>query len=264
MHQGRRMFELIGRNDLTCITMVREPIERSVSQILYLQRIVRDIPHTFTTEYLKEVAPIVTTDLSACLDHEAFIKACDSQIRTLGIMEDYTPLLQGGPDVASGRSILRPYPLPPLMDVDNKALLASNACRWLSEMTVVGTTENYAESVELVCDLLGFPPPAVLPRKNTNPLRTEEQSRYRAQLPPKLVAQLEELTREDRQVYDFARELFREQWSRYQARPRRVYSIAAHTRLAVLRPVKAMLRPVAAAREPVGRFLRQIMRQPSR
>ena len=30
MHQGRTLLELTGRTDLTCITMVRDPIERSV------------------------------------------------------------------------------------------------------------------------------------------------------------------------------------------------------------------------------------------
>ena len=39
-------------------------------------------------------------------------------------------------------------------------------------------------------------------------------------------------------------ERFREQWSRYQARPRRTYSIGAHVRRATMRPVHAALQPL--------------------
>lgn len=243
-HQGRRLLEMTGRSDLLTITMVRDPVERAVSQMLYLQRIVREIPHTFTPEYLASVAPIVNASLEHCVDHDAFAQACDSQIRTLGVMEDYTPLFKGSPDATSGRSILRPYPLPPLMDVDDTSRLLANATRWLTEIDVVGTTERYRESVLMVSDLLGIPAPAHLPILNANPGRGKTASHYRERLSQKLVAQLEELTAPDQELYAFAVERFREQWSRYQTRPRRAYSIGAHVRQATMRPLHAALQPL--------------------
>ena len=243
MHQGRVLFEMTGRSDLTCITMVRDPIERSVSQIYYLQRTVAHIPETFTAAYLAQITPLLHADLSECLDHEAFVRACDSQIRTLGIREDYVPYFKGSADAASGRSVLRPYDPPPLMDTRNKQLLLENARRWLAEMAVVGITEYYTESVLLVCDALGIPAPANLPRQNVNPSRTDLTSRYRNQLTPAVVAQLADLTYHDQQLYDDATELFRQQWALYQSRPRRTYSIAAHVR-PLLQPVKAAVKRV--------------------
>ena len=243
-HQGRQLLEMTGRSDLLTITMVRDPVERAVSQMLYLQRVVRKIPHTFTPEYLASVAPIVNASLEDCVDHEAFAQACDRQVRTLGVMEDYTPLFKGSPDATSGRSVLHPYPLPPLMDVDDTSQLLANAKRWLTEIDVVGTTEQYRESVLMVCDLLGIPTPAHLPMLNANPGRGKTASHYRERLSPKLVAQLEELTAPDQELYAFAVERFREQWSRYQARPRRAYSISAHVRQATMGPVHAALQPL--------------------
>ena len=243
-HQGRRLLEMTGRSDLLTITMVRDPVERSVSQMLYLQRVVRDIPHTFTPEYLASVAPIVNASLEDCVEHEAFAQACDSQIRTLGVMEDYTPLFKGSPDATSGRSILRPYPLPPLMDGSDKAQLLANAKAWLSEIDIVGTTEQYRESVLMVCDLLGIPAPTHLPMLNANPGRGKTAPHYRERLPPKLVAQLEELTAHDRELYTVATERFQEQWRRFQSRPKRAYSIGAHVRQTVMRPVHAALQPL--------------------
>ena len=243
-HQGRRLLEMTGRSDLLTITMVRDPVERSVSQMLYLQRVVREIPHTFTPEYLASVAPIVQASLEDCVEQEAFAQACDSQIRTLGVLEDYAPLFKGSPDAMSGRSVLSPYALPALMDVDDKSQLLANAKAWLSKIDLVGTTEQYGESVLMVSDLLGIPAPAKLPMLNANPGRAKSMSCYRQQLPPKLVAQLEELTSHDRELYDFATERFREQWSRYQSRPRRTYSIGSHARRATFQPVHAALQPI--------------------
>jgi len=246
-HQGRKMLELTGRSDLTCITMLRDPIERSVSQILYLQRTVLKSPETFRPEYLAQVEPILHSDLSECLDQTAFFSACDSQVKTLGILEDYTPLFKGSQDADSGRSVLRPYPLPPLMDTSDQSLLLYNARRWLGEIPVVGITEHYTESIELVCDTLGIPIPHSLPQRNTNPGRTDLKSGYRAKLAPKVAAQLEELTCYDGELYEEAQARFMEQWQKYLARSQRTYSIAAHIRQTVpslrktLRPIKVFL-----------------------
>lgn len=243
LHQGRTMLTLTGRNDLTCLTMVRDPIERSVSQIRYLQRVVAQQPETFTPDYLAPVAPLLQADLSAPLDPVAFAKACDPQIRTLGILEDYTPLFKGGPDVASGRSVLRPYPLPPLMDTSDKDLLLANAYSWLQEMAVVGIHEHYAKSVTLLCDVLGLPQPAQLPQQNVNPQRSNLTACYQKQLVPSVLAQLREWTQHDQALYAFAYHRFQEQWAAYQARPRRTYSIAPRLRQAIPDPRPA-LRPL--------------------
>lgn len=251
MHQGRVLLEMTGRSDLTCITMVRDPIERSVSQIYFLQRTVARIPETFTAAYLAQITPLLHADLSECLDHEAFVRACDSQIRTLGVREDYSPFFKGSADAASGRSVLRPYEPPPLMDTSNKPLLLENARRWLAEMTVVGITEYYTESVLLICHALGIPAPANLPRLNVNPSRTDLTSRYRNQLTPAVVAQLADLTHHDQQLYDDATEIFRQQWASYQARPKRTYSIAPR-----LRHIALVVRP---AFRPIKRSVKRMI-----
>jgi hypothetical protein len=58
------------------------------------------------------------------------------------------------------------------------------------------------------------------------------------------VSQLEELTSHDQEIYEVALERFHEQWSRYQAQPRRAYSIGAHMRHATIPPVQAALQPL--------------------
>ena len=241
MHQGRTLFDMTGRSDLVCFTMLRDPVERTCSQIRYLQRMVREMPHTFTAEYLAEVAPIVNASLEDCLDHAAFIAACDSQIRTLGIREDYSALFAGSPDAESGRSVIRPYPLRPLMDTSDRSALLSNAISWIDTMEVVGLTERYEESVLMICDVLGTPIPSALPRLNTNPHRNTPSSDYRRTLSPRVIAQIEDLTSFDRVAYNYATEKFRERWGLYQSKPKRNYSIGAYTRSAALMPLQYTL-----------------------
>ncbi|NCC31514.1 MAG: hypothetical protein EOM24_05735 [Chloroflexia bacterium] len=65
--------------------------------------------------------------------------------------------------------------------------------------------------------------------------------RYRDQLAPDVVARLEELNGYDLELYAYATELFEQQWARYQAKPRRTYSIAPRVRLP-LRRVEAGLK----------------------
>ena len=254
MHQGRTLLEMTGRTDLTCITVVRDPVERSVSQLLYLQRTIAKIPETFTAAYVAQVAPIMHAELSECLGHEAFLQACNSQIRTLGILEDYTPFFKGSVDAASGRTVLRPYDPPPLMDTSDRNLLLDNARRWLNEMAVVGMTEYYAESLLLVCDALGIPPPANLPRHNVNPQRSDLTSRYRTQLAPEVVGQIEALTAHDQQLYGHAHELFMQQWTRYQAHPQRTYSIAPRLRQGAVR----LNRPIKRVKRTFKRLLQSV------
>jgi hypothetical protein len=252
MHQGRQMLALTGRCDLLCVTMLRDPIEWAVSHILYFQRLAREQPGHFLPEYLEATRPLLKADLTEPVDEIAFGLACKSQTRTLGILEDYRPLFRGGPDVASGRSIIRPYPLPPLMDVHDQDALLANALAWLETFQVVGITEHYGRSLELVCDALGVAVPTAVPQVNANPGRPAGKSDYARRIAPRLRDQLAALTAADQELYAAGLERFEAQWSRYQAQPKRLYSIGSRMRTALWHQetfVKARgaLRPIKQA-----------------
>ncbi|MDR3528660.1 MAG: hypothetical protein P4L57_15425 [Rhizomicrobium sp.] len=233
MHQGRPLFELVGRPELLQFTMLRNPVERAVSQILYHQRMVRTAPHTFQPDYLARVRPILETDLSDLVDEDAFALACDRQVEPLGLRLDYRPLFKGGPDVASGRTLVHPYPLPPLMDATDRRAILANALLWLEEFHVVGITEQYERSLHLICDHLGIAMPGVIPLINANPARTSESSNYARRLPARLYDQLTALTADDQVLYREGLARFEAQWVRFEARPQRLYSFGPRLRMAV-------------------------------
>jgi len=230
-HHGRSMLDLVARHDLIVVTMLRDPVERTVSQIRYLQRMVAEIPHTFTPEFLMDVQPLLHTDLSHPLDLRALTIACESQVGILGVLRDYRPLFAGSPDAASGRSVIRPYPFRLLSEDDASPQSLARAKTWLGEMDVVGIHERYEESVQMICARLGVATPPMLPRANRNPQRNDLSERYRSTLPKIVVDQIEEFTRNDRELYEHACEIFRAQWARHRSTPVRHYSIGPRARV---------------------------------
>lgn len=242
IHQNRGLFALLQRTDLACLTLLREPIERAVANIRYRQLLGSEgLP--LADEHQAILHACRHAEIGECLDHELFVREIDNaQTRLLGNKADFAPAFKGAERASVGPGFV-PYRLPRRRNITEHKYIFDNACAWLSEMAVVGLTERYAEAVILTCDLLGIAPPSTLPRVNVNPQRTSATMRYQAQLDAAVLARLEELNHYDLELYAYARDLFEQQWSRYQARPRRTYSIAPRLHQAV-RPLRQSLRPV--------------------
>ncbi len=248
-HLGRGLYDLIGRSDLLCVTMLREPIERAVSAVRHHQRTGQDHPERISPAHLAQMQPWLMADSEACIRAGvADAPLQNAQTRVLGNRRGYAQLFRGAAQPSARTLLFAAYPVLdyPWLDQqtpEDDAGSFQRAQAWLDEMAVVGLTERYAESLLLMGDLLGIPIPAEPPRANINPQRSGPAMRYRDQLAPEVVARLEELNRYDLELYAHATELFEQQWARYRARARRTFSIAAHARQ-TLRPLKAQIRRI--------------------
>jgi hypothetical protein len=230
-HHDRSLFAWLGRADLIVFTMVRDPIERAVSAFKFHQRRLVEHPERFTDGYRATMKFLSEQTLEECLSSERVTEMLsDSQVRVLGSRRDYPAFIAARRQHHQTDRLLRPYAVPWLGAHNTTSVLYTNASAWLDEMAVVGLTERYAESLLMIGDLLGIPVPADLPRANVNPQRTDPAMRYRDQLAPEVVAQLQEMNCYDQELYAHAQELFEQQWARYQTRPRRTYSIAPRLR----------------------------------
>ena len=233
-HFGRSMYELIGRSDVLVITLLRSPVERATSWFEHRRRLVLAHPERFAEDYLEQVRPFLHLPLAACLQNEAIVNDLDNfQTRLLGERQDYTPLLKHGSQAFPPDARVRIYRAACKVAPGDYVPLLANAKTWLDEMAVVGLTERFHESVLLIADRLGIPAPEDMPYANVNPQRSDPAMRYRDQLAPEVIARLEELNRYDLELYTHATELFEQQWARYQARPRRTYSVAPRLRISL-------------------------------
>lgn len=252
-HFGPGLLPYIEQPGMVCITMLREPIEQFVSHLYFRQSQVKLHPERFEAAYLERGRDLFHSDpdLRTLVANSLLLISDNAQTHTLGVVRDFT---------AKGKTgVTLPTALPEqecrtVTDIPNVAVRAHVQ---LDRMAVVGITEHFAASTALLCDLLGVPPPQVLPQNNMGVQRASVTQRYRNQLPPDLLEQIVAKTQYDQALYAHACECFAEQYARYRARPRRTYSIAPRLR-ALSQSVTAVGRPALQrlAKTPLGQHLR--------
>jgi hypothetical protein len=241
-HLGLGLHQLVHRGQLPTITILRDPVERAISLIHFRLKQIQEARHVFTPDYRERLQPLLGAGLQARLEDPALIALIkDTQTRDLGIVRDFRPYLKDGEIGSSGAPILRPLIAPALSEECDMNQVLHRAQQELARMVVVGITEQFDASVEMVCRWLGIPTPARAPQANIGPRKSGVELRgYRATTPPALIERIEELTRYDRELYACACDLFDRQWARHKAGPRRCYSVAPRLRLNGRRGMKAV------------------------
>lgn len=241
-HCGPGILKSIGRSDLISATMLRNPVERTISALYFHQDNLAQHPDWFEPEHFERQKQLAGVDLEGMLAASQVTDTVENaQTRLLGIEKDYRMFFADGAIGQSGKPARVPYHVPAIGDTHDRDLALQCACQQLDQMAVVGLTERFAESVAMLCDVLGIPYPDRLPTERIGVKKTRvDVSGYRAAISPKLLEQVESLTRYDQALYAHATELFEQQWARYQARPRhctqrRTYSIAPRLRIPLRR-----------------------------
>lgn len=248
-HLGPSLLPFIEQPGLSCITMLREPVERTISGIYYSQQRMKDHPHIFRPEQLAACQPFLHADLRTWLDHFGEKVGANHQTFNLGRTSDLRAYFKDGAIGGLGQPLLQPVNLPTIPTHAAPKQIAENAHKQLEQMAVVGIAERFRESAVLVADLLGIPIPQQPPTVNVGPRKRDVQiGGYRATVMPDLIERLEAAAHYDRALYAHACELFAEQWARYRARPRRTISLAPR-----------LYAPIAQARQAAGQIKRNVL-----
>jgi hypothetical protein len=255
-HYGIGLFDLVGRTDLLTITMLRDPIERVVSHYYFHQKWVLRDGMEKHPQYSQEMIAYVQSDIKAWLDIPELAEPFhNEQTRFLGVATDLSHYFKQGTIARRNTQLptsLLPKPAP-LEKVD-MAQAAATARQRLEAMTIVGLTERFDESVEMICGMLGIPIPVKTPRANLGPQKKDvDIHRYRRQLAPDLLEQLEALNTYDQELYRCACELFEQQLARFRATPQRTYSIAPRLLMPVRKRIRAAWRKATQDRPAIAR-----------
>lgn len=218
-HWGRGFSSLLDRQ-ISCLTVLRDPFERTISTIHFAQR--ENLPR----EHPEIQAVIARGDLHEIVEHPFVQKMFGCmQAFHLGCFVDLNEHLASPPPGVMKSSETLTYleykwatELQAGL-VDKNAVVAE-AKRQVDRIEVVGIFEQLQETTRLACDYLGIQPPPVLPRKLMSPERTAlATTSYRdsGTIPADVVRKIDELTAADREVYDHARH----RWARELASRRR-------------------------------------------
>ncbi|HBH54265.1 MAG TPA: hypothetical protein DDY91_20465 [Planctomycetaceae bacterium] len=242
-HLGRGPWDRLEQPDLLGLTLLRDPLERAVSEIRNVQR--RALSHglRFTTEFLARLKPVIHGSIEDCLRAGVFDDLIsNAQSRVLGSRRDWT-IGADSPHVTAVHPLnsvaWSDYPW--LATPGNAAVSVSledlkrAAKSWLVSLACVGVTERWTDFATLLADHLGIAPP-LASQPNHGPTapnitnRAIGADRVDGELSDWAVGRLRELNDADLELYDQARERFAEQWQRFQGKPRQTPRVAAQIR----------------------------------
>lgn len=231
-HFGRDVLRMTRRDDLATFTVLREPIERCVSGYHHFRRALLLHPQTFRPGYVARMLARLPEDISD-VDHDFLDTIRDTQTDVLGARRDYEGFFDDlrRRRAAEGRSaLLRPHVVAHVPGTEDPRRTFARAVEWLRTMPVVGLAERFGETLQLVADFLGVPPPRIPVTANANPTRKTLHETYRSALAPDTLAQLEAINRQDLALHEIARDLFEQQWARFRSRRGRTISIGPRWR----------------------------------
>jgi hypothetical protein len=250
-HAGGNLLPYVAQQGLQTVTMLRDPVERVISHIHFQRAQLRLMPHLFDKEFIEKYARHLHSDLHTWLNmlEEDGLFLRDLQVKQLGWMSDLRSFFREEDRARGNVPTQSEWNRAMSTPVTNAAVVAERAHRRLEQMTVVGITENFAASAELVCDLLGMPIPREIPRENIGHQRTGGFAEtYRETTPPDIIARIEAANVDDRELYVHARERFAQQLARLRARKTRTISVAAHLCAQMWRIARRVRRAASVAR----------------
>lgn len=201
-HFGLGLLSLLPRaqaESLTIFTLMRDPVDRTISQINAHFR----NPGTA----LHKAVVARRGDVTACLEEpEIAHMLADYQTRSLGLPLDLAALKIQGPPFRG----LQELTAEAAREADPEALLAQ-AKQTLDRCAMVGLAERFDESVRWLGHWLGVAHDGPAPRRNVsafNPDTGKPNALSRADLSAATIHRLEEINRLDIELYEHATKLF--------------------------------------------------------
>jgi hypothetical protein len=214
-HFGTGLFSLLDRN-IPCVTMLRDPFERTVSLIHYSRKIVSssDIPNL--SNEIKQI--IIKGDLQEIVYHQSLSKIVEN-IQTLYLGYDVNlnnssdspnSILDWNSKTAICLEVLF---IQLLHELDMNKIV-DNAKKRLDTMEVVGIVEQFNDSAELICKFLGVSVPKKFHQENVSPEKLSLGGltyRKSGEIPENVIKRIDELTACDQEIYEYGKTLFARQ-----------------------------------------------------
>lgn len=193
LYRGHLLYGLAGYlgRQLRVITMLRDPIERSLSWFAHHRR-------DPSTHFHARMARDNYSVLDAIRDPEVNWDLTNNQTYYLTLDLDYSRYVREGSKYS--RKVLSDY----IRSRDSASILQLAKSR-LMECAFFGITERLQESLNLLSYRLGFEPAITEPRLNASPNRVGRET-----LSPETLEALREATQLDQQLYDWATVIFSE------------------------------------------------------
>ena len=180
-------------HDLKTLTMLRDPVECTISYFAHVQRDPGSYRH-------KKVVSENWSVLDFVMDEETNWDIVNTETLFLAVDLDYSQL-KADPE-GYGRRVVKEY-----AQRGNDREILALAKERLESMAFVGITERMKESIELLCYQESWQPPMSDLRQNVSPLRPITQD-----LSVETIDAIKRLNGLDIELYEFGKELFEERY----------------------------------------------------
>lgn len=217
------MQALIG-DPILCLTLLRDPTERFLSQFSYMQR----LPDKFLKYHLGLTRQEVEDFEAVSLDEFVF----DSQMVHQPNYQNYQSRLIGSSfdfeEDDDPQLFLKAIDTEPPANLDL-------ARKRLSQLTFLGLTERFQDSLFLLAYTFGWPPHLNPPRLNTAPTRLQQD-----QVAPKTLDKIREYNQLDIELYAYAQQLFEDRFTRMCHELLKRYGQSDHAQLSLPLPTETV------------------------
>lgn len=214
-HFGTALLPLLDKK-VACVTMLRDPFERTVSHLRYWRRNARfENLIRFADGDVRRAERMRDGEIEEVLADPAVATSLqDFQTRVLGVDLDIEGL-------RASAGVLHDAVMTVFRTTRPMEEIAAAARQRLASMDVVGITERFEDSARLVCDLLRIPEPQTWPVRRVSPEKLALSGRsYRETFSREVVERVDALTVWDRLLYDHGQSLLARKLSERPAMPR--------------------------------------------
>ncbi len=225
-HWGTGLFSLLDK-DISSITMLRDPFERTVSNCLFVKRIwvkkfasnplaldeiediklKSDISDLLKSSNIREMLNL----MPSMKEQQSCYLGCDIDFN------EYLGVAQRSVDKSKEifiEDFIAQQLSSGLIDINE---IFNKAKQRLDAMEVVGIMEQFNDSAQLICNFLGIPTPKNLPQENISPEKLGLGNltyRESGTIPDDVIKQIDDLTVCDREIYEYGKKLFNQQLQR--------------------------------------------------
>ena len=201
-HFGTLLFSLLNK-PVTTITMLRAPVDHLISLIYFSKKWLSESPEiddNFSDEEVKFNNLLQNRSLEEILDSPKFkIYLSNLQSRYLGC-ELNLDNVRNAPlkflEVLTQQE----------KDMD---MVVAKAKERLDQMAIVGITERFNDSCDLICDFLNIKPPKIYPQLNVTPKQYKVKTSD--EISPELANKIREINKYDIEVYEYGKKIFERQ-----------------------------------------------------
>ncbi|MBL1210221.1 sulfotransferase family 2 domain-containing protein [Geminocystis sp. GBBB08] len=214
-HFGTLLFALLN-NPVTTITMLRDPLDRLISHIYFGQKWLSENPEFYehlSDELSKTINIFQHSSLEEIVENPILnMYFSNVQSRHLGC-ELNLDTVRNAPVKFLGVLI---------GEEQDMNIVVAKAKERLDQMAIVGITERFNDSCDLICDFLNIKPPQIYPQLNV----TSKQYKLKTydDISPELANKIREINKYDMEVYEYGKKIFERQMKIFEEKKAKIPS----------------------------------------